>query len=79
MKRGEWWSARVLMLAWLMSGLMGCSAKSPGFAPEGEPPAVPSLPSEARQPVTPSACSPTCSLKWSEQVENWRQKLTGVE
>ena len=68
-----------LMLLLLTSVLTACSNKSPDYSPAVVPPAAPSLPNEARQPVTPSACSPTCSLKWSEQVENWRQKLTGVE
>ncbi len=79
MKREGSWKMHVLMLVVLMSALTGCSEKSIVYEPPVAPPAMPSLPSEARQPTVPSTCSPTCSAKWSEKVELWRQRLTGVE
>ena len=66
-----------LMLLLLTSVLTACSNKSPDYSPAVAPPAVPSLPKEARQPETPPYCLPTCSAGWSRQVESWQKRLTG--
>lgn len=45
--------------------LCGCAS-----APQ-LPLAVPPLPQEARQPATPSECSPTCSIGLTRERESW--------
>ena len=66
-----------LMLLPLTLLLTACAGNSP--ASSAAPPAVPALPLEARQGEVRPLCSPTCSRKWSEKAEQWRQRLTGVE
>lgn len=54
--------------------LAACASNSPSSPPlRVEPPAIPPLPAQARQPE--SSCSPTCSATWSRLVEQWQQKL----
>lgn len=48
-----------LMLLPLMTLLAGCAHESPSY--HADPPAVPVLPVEARQPTPPAICLPTCS------------------
>lgn len=54
----------------------GCSQTSHVIAPPPEPPRIPALPSQARQPAMPSICSPTCSLGLTLRRESWRKRLT---
>ncbi len=48
-----------LMLLPLMTLLAGCAHESPNY--HADPPAVPVLPVEARQPTPPAICLPSCS------------------
>ncbi len=48
-----------LMLLPLMTLLAGCAHESPSY--HADPPAVPVLPMEARQPTPPEICLPSCS------------------
>ena len=48
-----------LMLLPLMTLLAGCAHESPSY--HADPPAVPVLPVEARQPIPPAICLPSCS------------------
>ena len=48
-----------LMLLPLMTLLAGCAHESPSY--HADPPAVPVLPVEARQPTPPEICLPSCS------------------
>ena len=64
------------LLLLLLIVLAGCKSRSPDYSPAVAPPAIPSLPSEVRQPPT---CSPQCSQIWSEQAERWQQMLTPQE
>ncbi len=48
-----------LMLLPLMTLLAGCAHESPSY--HADPPAVPVLPVEARQPNPPEICLPSCS------------------
>ena len=48
-----------LMLLPLMTLLAGCAHELPSY--HADPPAVPVLPVEARQPTPPAICLPTCS------------------
>ena len=41
-------------------------------------PQVPQLPVEARQPPTPTFCSPDCSTQLGSYLSTWRQKLTAA-
>ncbi|KGB99896.1 putative gp57 [Burkholderia cepacia] len=53
--------------------LTACAGKSPHSSPTL---GVPALPSEARQPATPSICSPKCSAGLTSARESWRRSLT---
>ena len=65
-----------LTLWLLLMMLAGCSSKSPTY--HADPPAVPALPSQARQ--TPSEyCSPSCLKKLTELRSEWQKKLTDHE
>lgn len=69
-----------LTLAALTVLLASCATSSPPLSPEPvQPPQIPALPQEARQPAPTSLCSPTCSARWRQLVEQWQQKLTGEE
>ncbi len=55
------WLQRVLMLSALVVLLSACSSASQQLSSAVVTPAMPSLPSSARQPKTPPECEPTCS------------------
>ena len=67
---------RAAMLLVLAVSAMGCAQTSPVIAPPPEPPRIPALPPQARQPAKPSMCSPTCSSGLMKLRENWRKRLT---
>nr|WP_301360754.1 hypothetical protein [Stutzerimonas nitrititolerans] len=62
----------LLMLALL---LQGCGS-NPGAWPPSSRPAMPELPSSARQGPKQPQCSPTCLERWSQKVEQWQKRLT---
>lgn len=64
-----------LMLMPLLILLAGCAPSLPVYV-QTAPPAIPSLPSEARQGPTPSICSPSCSAALMAERERWLQSLT---
>ena len=64
------------MLLALAVSAMGCAQTSTVIAPPPEPPRIPALPPQARQPAKPSMCSPTCSSGLMKLRENWRKRLT---
>ncbi|MCY1542954.1 hypothetical protein D9M68_787350 [compost metagenome] len=55
------WLQRVAMLSVLVVLLSGSSCASQPLSSAVVTPAIPSLPSSARQPKTPPECEPTCS------------------
>ena len=62
----------VLMLSLLTLLAVACSSVSPALLPPPvKPPAIPALPPQARQPVTPSACLPTCSAGLTKLRATW--------
>ena len=67
---------RAAMLLALAVSAMGCAQTSTITAPPPEPPRIPALPPQARQPAKPSMCSPTCSSGLMKLRENWRKRLT---
>ncbi|QPB08716.1 o-spanin [Burkholderia phage Magia] len=64
---------RSRMLLLLALPLAACSSVSTSSS---QPPAIPPLPPEARQPVTPSICLPTCSAGLMSARANWQSTLT---
>ncbi|ABA60058.2 gp57 [Burkholderia phage Bcep176] len=64
---------RSRMLLLLVLPLAACSSVSTSSS---QPPAIPPLPPEARQPATPSICLPTCSAALTSARESWRNTLT---
>ncbi len=66
---------RWLMPLLLVELLMGCVSRSPRLSPKS---GVPALPVEARQPVTPSICLPTCLAGLTSARESWRGSLTSA-
>ncbi|MCY1462777.1 hypothetical protein D9M71_805860 [compost metagenome] len=78
MRMGNW-IKRAPMLLLLSLLLTGCGSRSIDCARAGRQPAVPSLPSSARQESLPSWCSPNCLKALTVERENWRQRLTEVE
>lgn len=64
---------RSRMLLLLALPLAACSSAS---ISSSQPPAIPPLPPEARQPATPSICLPTCSAGLTSARESWRNMLT---
>ncbi len=62
-----------LMLLLPVLLLTGCASRSPHSSPM---PGVPALRPEARQPATPSICSPTCSAGLTSVRESWQRSLT---
>lgn len=69
-------TTRVLLLLALALSATGCAQTSTVTAPPPEPPRIPALPTQARQPQMPSICSPSCSLGLTTQRESWRKRLT---
>ena len=67
---------RLLMLLPALLLLSACAHKSSAYV---EPPAIPPLPSEARQPTIPSACLPSCSANLTTERESWLSTLIGPE
>ncbi len=61
------------MLLLLVLPLAACSSASTSSS---QPPAIPPLPPEARQPATPSICLPTCSAALTSARANWQSTLT---
>lgn len=69
-----------VLLPLLIVWLPGCASKLPDSpARSVKPPAIPSLPAEARQPIVPSICLPSCTQALTIERGNWLQKLTGEE
>ncbi|ETP64874.1 hypothetical protein BDSB_05580 [Burkholderia dolosa PC543] len=64
---------RSRMLLLLALPLAACNSAS---ISSSQPPSIPPLPPEARQPATPSICLPTCSAGLTSARENWRKSLT---
>ena len=67
---------RSLMPLLLALLLTACAQTATVIAPPPEPPRIPALPPQARQPAMPSICSPTCSRGLTLQRESWRKRLT---
>lgn len=63
----------------LSLGLSGCAAKLSGCAPAIEQPAIPSLPSSARQDPLPPECLGDCLKMLTEWRESSRKRLSEVE
>jgi len=71
---------RWLMLLSLTLLVSGCASKQENWLPDQTaPPAIPSLPSEARQPPAPPWCSPTCSSGLTKERESWQGLMTQPE
>lgn len=71
-KRGH-----ALMLLLPLVLMTGCGGKSQTLPPVVvAPPAIPPLPAQARQPMTPSECSPTCLSGLTAERESWLKLLT---
>jgi hypothetical protein len=65
-----------LLLVTLTVLLQACASRLPPSSPPAvAPPRIPALSPEARQPPTPSICSPTCSASLTIEREAWRRKL----
>jgi hypothetical protein len=67
---------RLLMLILPVLLLTSCAAKSPSY---NVVPEIPPLPAEAKQPVTPSVCLPSCSANLTTARERWLGTLTPAE
>lgn len=73
--RESMWPALTLIALVLLSS--GCSSVSPpSYPPSVEPPRIPALPPQARQPVTPQYCLPTCSAALEKELDFWGASLT---
>jgi hypothetical protein len=71
---------RLLTLSVLMLLATGCATKQENWLPaQVAPPAIPALPSEAKQPPAPQWCSPTCSSALTKERENWQKLMTPPE
>ncbi len=66
---------RALMLLLLLLLLTACASKSPRLS---QAPAIQLLRPEARQPATPSICSPTCSAALTRERASWQESLTSA-
>ncbi|AIB35940.1 hypothetical protein PS417_10230 [Pseudomonas simiae] len=69
---------QMLMLVPLMLLVTGCTSTQASLPPVPAP-AIPELPSEARQPPAPQWCSPTCSSGLTKERENWLLRMTEPE
>ncbi|MCX8003429.1 MAG: hypothetical protein N2688_00485 [Burkholderiaceae bacterium] len=69
------------LLLWLVIALSllltGCVSLPPVPPQAVQPPQLPSLPLEARQPPAPAFCSPTCSAGVERELSSWQSMLTG--
>lgn len=74
------WKSNLLvaMLLPLVLLLAACAPKSPAYV-SVSPPAIPPLPSEARQGPAPLICSPSCSAALTTERESWLKSLTEAE
>ena len=70
------WMLRGAMLTALVLSATGCAQTSTVIAPPPEPPRIPALPEQAKQPPLPSMCSPTCSAGLTKLRGSWQQRLT---
>ena len=66
---------RALTLTPLALLLAACAPPLTVTAPPPEPPRIPALPPQARQPQMPLICSPTCSQGLTMRRESWQQQL----
>lgn len=74
-KRNSTWRVQLLIALALLSG--GCSSVSPPSSPPSvEPPQIPALPPQGRQPPTPLFCLPTCSAALEKELGSWESSLT---
>ncbi len=64
-----------LMLFALVTSATGCSS-APTLWLAPQPIEIPPLPSEARQDLTPSICSPTCSDGLASELKNLQELQT---
>lgn len=78
MPKPRWRNIRKMLLL-LTLPLMACAVKPPGsLLPSVPPPAIPALPSEARQPPIqelPSICSQGCSAGLTAWRASWEKRL----
>ena len=66
-----------LLLTALTALLASCSASIPPLPlPSVKPPRIPVLPSQARQPPTPSECLPSCSAGLERELRSLSDLLT---
>lgn len=72
----NWPKAAPLLLSLLLAG---CAGKSPGCAPATGLPAIPSLPSSARQEPLPPECLGDCLKMLTEWRESSLKRLSEVE
>jgi hypothetical protein len=71
---------RALMLWLPMLLLSACTTRPETWsAAQVAPPAVPQLPSEARQPPAPPWCSPNCSRGLTSERASWQKRMTPPE
>ncbi len=75
-KNWNWPRAAPLLLSLLLAG---CAGKSIDCSPAEQPPAVPSLPSSARQEPLPSWCSGDCLKSLTEWRAAAQQRLSEAE
>ncbi len=68
-----------LRLMWLLPLLLlGACAKNSPSVPV-EPPRIPALPMEARQPSPPLFCTPSCLIGLTVERKSWQKRLTEDE
>ncbi|TWI45742.1 uncharacterized protein DUF2514, partial [Pseudomonas duriflava] len=67
----------LVMLTLLLSACVNRQIVSPSLSVAA--PAIPELPTEARQSPTPAFCLPTCSAALMQERESWLKKLTELE
>lgn len=69
---------RLLMLLSLALLLTACAAKQTNLPLDSQPvkaAAIPALPPQARQPIVPSWCLPTCSSALTKERAIWQDLL----
>lgn len=60
--------------------LLGCTSKPAAWQHEQiSAPAIPAMPSQAKQPDSPPWCSPTCSAGLMRERESWQERMTELE
>ncbi|CAM6613624.1 Putative lipoprotein RzoQ [Klebsiella michiganensis] len=72
---------RVLLPIISLALLSSCASRQktlpPAWTPQNTPQVLP-LPSEAKQPVPPQECSPTCSEILQKKLDDMLQSLTNA-